>query len=732
MKLEGLGYTYVGGASVGPVSLALRPGERVLLTGPSGSGKSTLLRLAAGLTQRHGQGDVVGQARVDGQPLAGMAPAQRARQVGLVTQDPSDQLVAGSVADELAFGPEGAGFAPEQTHARVGELLAQLGLPAAAAPQQLSAGQRQQLVVAAARSAGARWLLLDEPLGHLDPGAAQRLLEQLDALASAGLGVVVVEHRVDACWAWCDRVVVMRRGQVVVDRPRSEVHPSDLEGLQLPAALGAPAEVVPPPRAGAVVHTLRGLAASYDGRAVLHGVDLVLRAGERVVVVGPNGAGKSTLLRQLPGLRVPEDPDLSLFRATVAEELAVGPTERGLTVDVDRIARALGVRDLWEEPPQALSRGQRLRVAVAAALCCQPAPLVLDEPTTGQDAEHVEGLFDALEALGTSVVFATHDLELAARRAHRVVVLVDGRVVADGPPAEALAAAPLHRAPRVEALLGSGPPQPLPDGVAATVPDPSGPDPRLSLGLLATVGVLAVVLDAPSTLGALALVTALPALAVVGRYRAAMLGVAAAVVWSTMLSQALFYSDMPRVPLVSVGPVTLWREGVVHGLVQSLRLVAMGFAGATVAIATAPDRLLQGLAALRVPWAVAFLAVTSLRMVPLVAREWMAVRQARSRGVPPRQPWARLRDELLLLRPVIARAVRRARTLAEALDARGFDPAGGRVPRVPLRMKGWERMVLGVAGLGALGVVGSEVLYQLYLAEVLYVPQLRPLYAWVR
>ena len=739
MRLVAAAYRYPSGPRVGPFELGVRPGEKVLLTGPSGGGKSTLLRLAVGLAERQGSGTATGEVLTfDGRSLAEARAAQRAREVGRVTQDPTDQLVAGTVADELAFGPEGAGFAPEQARARVAELLDELALPGGVDPRALSAGQRQRVVVAAARAAGARALWLDEPLGHLDPDAAVHLLEQLDALARSGITVVLAEHRVDACWGWCDRVVVLRDGGIVHDAAREATPVAALDGLQLPAALVAPPPLQPPSLPGTeVVLAVEGVRHGYDGREVLKGVDLVLHRGERVALVGPNGAGKSTLLRQLPGLAVPDDPDLSLFCATVREELQIGPREHGRPHAIDELARRLGLDQLLDRPPQALSRGQRLRLAVGAALATvrddPGGVLLLDEPTTGQDAAHVEALFEVIDALGVPVVFATHDLELAARRAHRVVVLVDGEVAHEGPSAEVLRQVTLARTPRVTALLGTSEvarrsATPPPD----VRPPTHGLDPRVRLALVAAVGMLAVTLDAPSTLGALALVTALVAALAVRRHRLALLGLGLAVVWSTVVSQSLFYADLPRTPALHLGPLVFWREGAVHGLVQSLRLVAMAFAGATLATTTAPDRLLQGLVALRVPWAVALVAVTALRAVPQIVTEWSAVRRARRRGRPPSAPWARLRDEMLLLRPVVARSVRRARTLAEALDSRGFDADAPRTPRHPLRLRPIEvGGLLGVGGLVA-AVVGAELLYRLYLADVVYFSALRPLYAWVR
>jgi energy-coupling factor transport system permease protein len=262
-------------------------------------------------------------------------------------------------------------------------------------------------------------------------------------------------------------------------------------------------------------------------------------------------------------------------------------------------------------------------------------------------------------------------------------------------------------------------------------------DPRTRLLLLVALGLLSILLDRPSSLLGLAVGAALPLLALpigwVWRWRA--LGMAAAVVWATVLSQGLFYGDVPREPLVGLGPIVLYKEGVLHGLAQSLRLVAMTFAGLAVALSTSPDRLFAGLVSLRCPYAVAFLAVTALRFVPVVGREIWLVRRARSRrgrALAARTPWRWGHQELLLLRPVIARSLRRARALAEALDTRGFDPNVPRRLRVPLRMRTWEKVLLVAVGGLITSIATLELLYGMYLAELYYNPALRPLLGWVR
>jgi energy-coupling factor transport system ATP-binding protein len=142
---------------------------------------------------------------------------------------------------------------------------------------------------------------------------------------------------------------------------------------------------------------------------------------------------------------VPQNPDLALFCATVWHEIAFGLVEAGVTGErlhdkVADVAARVGVSQLMDRPPQALSRGQRLRVAVGAAISCDPGVLLLDEPTSGQDRQQVEQMMVALSAdtSDRALVFVTHDIGLALSHATRVVVLHEGEVVADGPPAEAL------------------------------------------------------------------------------------------------------------------------------------------------------------------------------------------------------------------------------------------------------------------------------------------------------
>ncbi|MBX9790796.1 MAG: energy-coupling factor transporter transmembrane protein EcfT [Pirellulales bacterium] len=278
-------------------------------------------------------------------------------------------------------------------------------------------------------------------------------------------------------------------------------------------------------------------------------------------------------------------------------------------------------------------------------------------------------------------------------------------------------------------------------------------DPRMKLCWLACVSLLSVVLDSVVGLGVLC---ALSSVVITGLRMPArawgLLGfVLAAIVWGTILSQGLFYAAEPRTTLVTLlppwnlggwqlGGLRLYREGLTYGLAQSLRMIAVTLAGLAVCLSTTPPRLLAALTWLRVPSAIGFMTVASLRFVPLVLGEYQTVRQARwlrsgaRQGINTRpwQPFAQMRVGIALLVPVIAAALRRATALATSVAARGFDPAARHAPYPPLRMRLAEGLALAALLATTGAIVAAKVLYWLYVGEMYYRPTLRPLYELAR
>lgn len=230
--------------------------------------------------------------------------------------------------------------------------------------------------------------------------------------------------------------------------------------------------------AGDPILRVEDLAHVYPGGTrALDGVNLSIGAGERVAIVGQNGSGKTTLVKHLNGLLRPtegtvrvagrdiagdpvhlvartvgfvfQNPDDQLFNRSIEREVAFGPRNVGFPEDlarrlVDTAIAAVGLADARGDNPYDRNVSDRKLVALASVLAMDPAVLVLDEPTTGQDGPgvaRVGAIVDAWRAAGRSVIAITHDMEFAARHFGRIVVMRDGAVVADGPPATAFAPA---------------------------------------------------------------------------------------------------------------------------------------------------------------------------------------------------------------------------------------------------------------------------------------------------
>jgi len=204
------------------VSLTIDPGEFLLVAGPSGCGKSTLALALAGLVPGRVRGHLSGAVHLGGTALASWEPQEVAQQVGIVFQDPSSQLVTPTVEAEVAFGPENLALPREEISRRVDDALTATGTThlRKATTASLSGGEKQRVAIAATLAMRPRVLVLDEPCSDLDPRGAQDVLRVLRALnEKQQMTVVLVEHRIDEVVPWVDRVVLLDRGRIVVDRP---------------------------------------------------------------------------------------------------------------------------------------------------------------------------------------------------------------------------------------------------------------------------------------------------------------------------------------------------------------------------------------------------------------------------------------------------------------------------------------------------------------------------------
>jgi energy-coupling factor transport system ATP-binding protein len=396
------------------------------------------------------------------------------------------------VQDEVAFGLENLGFPPDLISERVSEALSAVGLQDRADSflSELSGGQKQRVAIAAVLVMQPRVLVFDEPTSDQDAPGKQRVATLLKKLQQDRRAtIIVVEHDLSAVGPVADRLVIMNEGKIVAnDRPSKILEDKNRQlqgfGFRFPllseAARPGPERPKPaaPGKAGrnadrTVLRVDNVNYAYQNGRQALTGVSLELKAGEFLAVAGQNGSGKSTLAYLLAGFYHPQqgritvdgqlysqlkavemarkigllfqNPDNQLFCATVEEEVRFGLKNFQLAEKKEATARLLsklGLASLAGRHPQAISRGQRQRVALAAVLALQPAVLVLDEPSTGQDWEHLQSMMGLLEELreqGTGILVISHNWEAMTSYADRMIVLEQGQVIFSGDPGDGLA-----------------------------------------------------------------------------------------------------------------------------------------------------------------------------------------------------------------------------------------------------------------------------------------------------
>jgi len=490
LELEELTYTYPGAGepALAGVTLTIEEGELVVLAGLTASGKSTLLGLASGVVPHFHGGTLAGRASVCGLELQGSGPAALARYVGTLFQDPETQIVMGTVRAELAFPLENRGYDAVAVARAVEEVALALGIESLLGRETttLSGGELQRVALGAALAGRPRLLVLDEPTSQLDPVAGDELFGLLRRLNEEwGTTIVLAEHRLERCLAAADRVIALDHGRVACDAAPEEfldwAHDAapalETPGARLLASLGLspppagvkaaratlrahalwpdagePGAVAPEParrrrrherdsllRFDGVWHELRG------GRSILAAVDLSLGPGELVALLGRNGAGKSTLLRHAAGLLEP-----TRGRVTRAGHVALLLQNPGAYFVHERVGDELpapalaraGLAHLAGSHPSELSGGERQRLALAIVGGDEASVLCLDEPTRGMDRAAKAELAERLRerALGgAGVIVATHDPEFAAAFATRALLMADGRVIADAPPAAILA-----------------------------------------------------------------------------------------------------------------------------------------------------------------------------------------------------------------------------------------------------------------------------------------------------
>ncbi len=494
LVVENLSFRYRDrqGAAIHNLSFSVNPGETLLIAGASGCGKTTLIRCINGLIPRSYKGEMSGKVLVFGEDVSGWKLSQISQKIGTVLQDPERQILGTKVLNEVAFGLENLGLPRDEILRRVEEALDFLKISHLRSREtfNLSGGEKQKVALAGILAMRPSIILLDEPLASLDPASAQDTLDAVRALADQGLSVLMVEHRVeDVLRIKPERIMFMSEGEIrylggaaglsdavnyheiklpakdIVERAKRDPAPPEIKILPGVDALREESEALV---------KFEDVAFGYEpGTEVLRGINLQINRGDVIAVLGPNGAGKTTFVKHAIGLLKPksgrvlvggrdtreasvaeiagalgyvfQSPSHMLFAPTVHDELAFGPTnlkhsKERIEQEVKEALKIVNLVEKEKDPPLALSFGQQKRVSIAAILAMRSRILVMDEPTAGQDYQNYMNFMDAILQMPVfeAILFITHDVDLAAIYANRVLMISGGNLIADGKPQETL------------------------------------------------------------------------------------------------------------------------------------------------------------------------------------------------------------------------------------------------------------------------------------------------------
>ena len=783
VALRGVRFSYDNGATwaLDGVDLSVRAGERVCIVGPNGSGKSTLSRIVAGLAAPDaGTVTVLSERVFDGDTGPDPDAYRRARRgIGAVFQNPEDQLVTTVVEDDVAFGPENLGIAHDDIGRRIAEALQAVDMTEsrAADPTVMSGGQQQRIAIAGTMAMQPAMVVFDEPTAMLDGAARAEVMAVLDSLQAHGVTIVYITHHADETLR-ADRVIRMESGRIVSDgRPRRD----DAARATSADQPHPPADGDDEPRPDAEpIIAVEHVSFTYPGQTspVIDDLSLNIARGETVALMGHNGAGKTTLARLLCALERPDDgsitvagvpvalarggrrttarerrsgtagtghvrnprmasrtqrralrrhvgyvmqhPERQLFADTVAQDVAYGPRNQGLSEaavreHVEWALQLLRIGHLADRSPFALSGGQQRLAAIAGVLACRPDVLIMDEPTAGLDARasaRIHDLVRTLRAQGVTVLVITHSAAEAAAMGARIITMGQPPHTRPDQADASHRNADASRSDRHRHDIVDGGADDTDDADGAEDTEGSGPlgtlDPRVKMVTFLVLMFTAFAISNAWQLGLAAALTA--GIIAVGRLNPLRLLAAVRLILGMLVVMGLlnlFFARGGDV-LAAWGPLTITTGGVQTAALYTLRFALVIVLGAVMMATTTPTALTDAIGSLLSPLRrfgvhtqeIALVLCLALRFLPTLAREAHAVidaQSARGGDIETGSPAKRLRALTAIVVPVFAGTLRHADNLALALDARCYEEGALRTHWRRMRVRRRDLLFITVA-----------------------------------
>ena len=441
------------------ISLHIKAGECVVVTGESGCGKTTLTRVINGLCPNYFEGAISGTYILDGEQVFSSDEGKPidiyedyektlddiGMLAGNVFQDPRSQFFSVNTTDEIVLAMENRNFTRERMNERLKDMDELMGIGKLLDQNlfKLSSGEKQKVAIAAACSVEPKVLIMDEPSANLDKEGTAQLGCLLKKLKTKGYTIVISEHRLGYLKELADLMIVMRAGQIEKIFEASDYNrlsDDDMIKMGLRVLSEIP-EFVPTgrKRGDTPILMVDNIRFKLGRKEILNDFSANFYRGEITAITGRNGVGKTTLCRIIAGelnqqrgsvrifgasipakkriadcFFVGQDADYQIFTPTVLQEVTLNTGFGGDEKEVEDILKRF---DLWEyrkRHPASLSGGQKQRVILAAGLLRNNPILILDEPTSGLDGRHMRVIAEYLRNAaenGICILVITHDRE---------------------------------------------------------------------------------------------------------------------------------------------------------------------------------------------------------------------------------------------------------------------------------------------------------------------------------
>ena len=474
IHLKNINFKYSDSQSniISNMNLEISEGEFLVITGRSGSGKSTLALILSGFIPHLIAGSYEGEVLYQGIETHSLTLGEISQLVGMVHQDPENQIVTSNVLEELAFGPENLNLSKDEIKERIKASLSATNLTGllSRGTNELSGGEKQRVALASLLAMGGTVLILDEPTSYLDFINRTQVLKTLQKLnLSKNLTIVVIDHQPEVYKDLLTRLIILDEGEIVGDYKKFEI---DYTPYQVPLSLLENIRTLPCNNSEDSILETNEYNVFLRDKKILSNISTKITPGLIYGIIGSNGSGKTTFANSLMNLHkrkgkisirgenstkkspyelakdcglIFQNPNHQIFEQSVIKELLFAPSNLHLLLEIseEKINQLLtdsSLQQYQDYPPFGLSFGEKRRLTVISVDVYSPSILIMDEPFIGQDRYNFEFILKILQIRkknGLTSIIISHRKELF-HLVDRFLVFDQGHLIGEGNPKEIL------------------------------------------------------------------------------------------------------------------------------------------------------------------------------------------------------------------------------------------------------------------------------------------------------